>query len=89
MNFVSKNKKKKISRVLERLEERNLEKFYFEFQKESGIRSNIVTSYHMWLGFSNEEKLCRIAFLPHLGRGIHIGFEESNFENCLEANCFP
>ena len=44
MNFVSKNKKKKISRVLERLEEHNLEKIYFEFQKESGIRSNIVTS---------------------------------------------
>jgi hypothetical protein len=63
--------RKNYSRVLERLEERNLEKFYFEFQKESGIRSNIVTSYHMWLGFSNEEKLCRIAFLPHLAVAIN------------------
>ena len=38
---------------------------------------------------SNEEKLCRIALWPHFGRGNHIWFEESNFENCLEANCFP
>ena len=38
---------------------------------------------------SNEEKLCRIALFASFGRGIHIGFEESNFENCLEANCFP
>ena len=44
MKIVLKNKKKNYSRVLERLKEHNLEKVYFEFQKESGTRSNIVTN---------------------------------------------
>ena len=44
MKLVSKKWEKNYSRVLERLEEHNLEKVYFEFQKESGTRSNIVTS---------------------------------------------
>ena len=44
MKLVSKKWEKNYSRVLERLEEHNLEKVYFEFQKESGTRSNIVTN---------------------------------------------
>ena len=81
--------RKKYSRVLERLEEHNSEKNLFRASKRVGYTIEYRYELTNVVRVSNEEKLCRIALLPHFGRGNHIWFEESNFENCLEANCFP
>ena len=89
MKFVSKNKKKLFScswatrrtqfrKNLFRVSKRVGYTIEYRYeQKKIGVR------------VSNEKKLCRIALFASFGRGNHIGFEESNFENCLEANCFP
>ena len=80
---------KNYSRVLERLEEHNLEKNLFRVSKRVGYTIEYRYELTYVVRISNEEKLCRIALFASFGRGNHIGFEESNFENCLEANSFP
>ena len=82
-------KKKNYSRVLERLEEHNLEKFISSFKRSRVHDRILLQTKECGLGFQMEKKMCGIALFASNGRGTHIGFEKSNFENCLEANSFP
>ena len=69
---------KNYSRVLERLEEHNLEKFISSF-KRSRIHDWIsLRTNECGLGFQNEKKMCRVAFCliwpwhPYRVRGIEF-----------------
>ena len=88
MNFVSKNKKKYFS-CSWATRRTQFRKILFRVSKRVGYTIEYRYELTKVVRVSNEEKLCRIAILPLLGRGNHLWSRNRVFENCFEANYFP
>ena len=89
MKLVSKNEKKIILVFLSDSKNTISKKKVFSSFERSRVHDRILLQANeCGLGFQMKKKCVGLPFAS-FGRGTHIGFEESNFENCLEANSFP